>query len=278
MLPLKWLEIIGGVFGLLVYYLRPSRVKVACINLKIAFPEKTDSEINSLCKHNFKQLGIGTFEIGLAWWQQNRLINASKVNGLEHLTAALEKGNGVILLTSHFTCLEIGAHIICTKIPLEAVYKPARNKVFDYLMVKKREEHFEKLISNDSPRKMIAALKRNHVIWYAPDQNLRGKDMIFAPYFNKMATAITAPSRLAKLSGASLVPYYIKRHKDIETGKIIYELFILPAVDSFPTDDIEADAATINRINESLVRQNPEQYLWVHQRYKTRPEGEAPVY
>ena len=278
MLPLSWLEAIGGAFGLLIYYVRPSRVRVAVINLKIAFPEKSKKEIQALCKVNFKQLGIGTLEIGLAWWQQNRLLKSSKINGLEHLSTALEKGNGVILLTSHFTCLEIGAHIICTKIPLEAVYKPARNKVFDYLMVKKRNEHFEKLISNDSPRKMIAALKRNHVIWYAPDQNLRGKDIVFAPYFNEMATAITAPSRLAKLSAAALVPYYIKRHKDTETGKIIYELFILPEVENFPTDDINNDAATINSINESLVRNNPEQYLWVHKRYKTRPEGEKPIY
>ena len=277
-LPLSWLEAIGSLFGLFIYYARPSRVRIATINLKIAFPEKNAKEIEALCKVNFKQLGIGALEIGLAWWQQKKLIRISKINGLEHLTGELEKGNGVILLTSHFTCLETGAHIICTKIPLEAVYKPAKNKVFDFLMVKKRNEHFDKLISNDSPRKMIAALKRNHVIWYAPDQNLRGKDMVFAPYFNEMATAITAPSRLAKLSGASLVPYYIKRHKDAETSKIIYELFIQPAVKDFPTDDINHDAAIINRINEDLVRQNPEQYLWVHQRYKTRPEGEKSVY
>ena len=263
---------------MLVYYARPSRVKVASTNLKIAFPEKTDDEIHQLCKQSYKELGMGVLEVGIAWWQQARLLKISKVHGLEHLQNALDKGNGVILLTSHFTCLEVGAHIICDKVPLEAVYKPAENKLFDYFMVKKRQQHFNNLISNDSPRKMIAALKRNHVIWYAPDQNLTGKDMVFAPFFNKMATAITAPSRLAKLSGAALVPYYIKRHKDSDSGKIIYELFIQPVVENFPTDDINQDAARINLINESLVRENPQQYLWVHKRYKTRPEGEESVY
>ena len=277
-LPIAWLEYIGAAFGMLVYYARPSRVHTVTTNLKIAFPEKTSLEIKQLCKINFKQIGIGVFEVGLAWWRQDKLLKVSKINGLEHLTNALNKGQGVILLTSHFTCLEVGAHIICTKVPLEAVYKPARNKLFDYFMVKKRNEHFNQLISNDSPRKMIAALKRNHVVWYAPDQNLRGKDIVFAPFFNKLATAITAPSRLAKISGAALVPYYIERKADEVTGKIIYELTILPSVDNFPTDNINNDAAKINLINEKLIRENPEQYLWAHKRYKTRPEGEKPVY
>lgn len=278
LLPMSWLEVLGMTLGRLIYYARPSRAHTAMVNLKIAFPEKSNAEIRQLCKTNYKHLGMGVFEVGLAWWRQDKLLEISKINGLEHLTKALEKGNGVILLTSHFTCLEIGAHIICTKVPLEAVYKPANNKLFDYFMVKKRNEHFSKLISNDSPRKMIAALKRNHALWYAPDQNLRGKDIIFAPFFNEMATAITAPSRLAKLSGASLVPYYIKRHKDSESKKIIYELFIQPCIDTFPSDDINKDAAEINLINESLIRKNPEQYLWVHKRYKTRPDGEKSVY
>ncbi len=170
------------------------------------------------------------------------------------------------------------AYILSTKIPLEAVFKAAKNKAFNYIMLKKRQEHLCQIINNSNPRKMITALKCNHVLWYAPDQNLRGKDIVFAPYFNKMATTITAASRLAKLSGAALIPYYIKRYKHEETGKVIYEIFIQPEVKNFPTDDINQDAATINSINEALVRNNPEQYLWVHKRYKTRPTGEKPVY
>ena len=268
----------GTGIGMLFYYLRADRVKVASINLSIAFPEKSKSEIQQLCHENFKQLGIGTLEVGLAWWRQKKLIKISRINGLENIQAALNKNNGVILLTSHFTCLEVGAHILCESVPLEAVYKPAKNKLFDYFMYKKRDEHFTKTISNDSPRKIISALKDNHVVWYAPDQNLRGKDMVFAPFFNKLATAITAPSRLAKATNAALVPYWIQRHKDLENGKLIYELHIQPAVENFPTGDLQADAALINAINEALVRENPEQYLWVHKRYKTRPDGEPRVY
>lgn len=277
-LPLRWLEVIGSTLGMLLYYLKSSRVRVATINLKIAYPDKSDNEIKTLCKESFKQFGIGTLEIALSWWQLKRIIKSSRINGLEHLTTALKKGKGVILLTSHFTCLEVGGHILSTKIPLEAVFKPAKNKAFNYIMFKKRQEHLSLVISNDNPRQMIAALKRNHALWYAPDQNLRGKDIVFAPYFNKMATAITAASRLAKLSGASLIPYYIKRHKHEETGGIIYEIYIQPEVDNFPTGNINHDAAKISSINEDLVRNNPEQYLWVHKRYKTRPAGEKPIY
>jgi len=275
---MSWIEKIGAGIGMLFYYLRPDRVKIACTNLTIAFPEKPDKEIQQLCRRNFQQLGIGTLEVGLAWWRQKRLLSIARINGLEHLKAALDRNSGVILLTSHFTCLEVGAHILCDKVPLEAVFKPARNQLFDYFMFKKRDVHFTKVISNDSPRRIISALKKNHVVWYAPDQNLRGKDIVFAPFFNKLATAITAPSRLAKATNAALVPYSIKRHKDKNSGKLIYEFFIQPAIDNFPSDDLQADAARINTINEALVRENPEQYLWVHKRYKTRPEGEEPVY
>jgi len=278
MLPMIWIEKIGSGIGMLFYYLRADRVKVACINLAIAFPEKSETEIQQLCRENFKQLGIGTLEVGMAWWRQKKLIKISRINGFEHLHSALEKNNGVILLTSHFTCLEVGGHILCDSVPLEAVYKPAKNKLFDYFMYKKRDAHLTKIISNDSPRRIISALKKNHIVWYAPDQNLRGKDMVFAPFFNKLATAITAPSRLAKATNAALVPYWIQRHKDPASGKLIYELHIQPAVENFPTEDLQADAARINAINEALVRENPEQYLWVHKRYKTRPEGEEAVY
>ena len=278
LLPLTWIEKIGSAIGILFYYLRPDRVKVAHINLGIAFPEKTDNEIELFCRQNFKQLGIGTLEVGLAWWRQNKLIKDSRIIGLEHLQTALEKNNGVILLTSHFTCLEVGGHILSNSVPLEAVYKPARNKLFDYFMYKKRDAHLTKIISNDSPRRIISALKKNHVVWYAPDQNLRGKDMVFASFFNKQATAITAPSRLAKATNAALVPYWIKRDKDEQTGKLIYKIIIQPEIENFPSDDLQADAAKINAINEALVRENPSQYLWVHKRYKTRPDGEAPVY
>ncbi len=107
-LPLRWLDVIGSALGTLLYYIKPSRVRVATINLKIAYPDKSDNEIKTLCKENFKQLGIGALEIGLSWWQLKRLIQSSKINGLEYLTTALKKDNGVILITSHFTCLEVG--------------------------------------------------------------------------------------------------------------------------------------------------------------------------
>lgn len=277
MLPIRWIEALGAAIGMLIYYARPSRVRIARINLNIAYPDMPEPEREALIIKNYKHLGMGVFEIAMSWWQQKRLLKMTDFEGVEYLQQVLAEGNGAILLISHFTCLEIAGHVLCTKVPLEVVYKPARNKVYEYFLVKNRQAHLTNLISNDSPRKMISALKKNHVIWYAPDQNLRSKDLTFAPFFNELATAITSTSRLAKLSGAKLVPSYIKRYRN-EQNQTRYKVVVQPPVSHFPTDDVEADAATVNKINEDLARLNPEQYLWVHQRYKTRPPGASPVY
>lgn len=277
MLPMRWIEFLGVGIGKVLYYGRPDRVRIARINLEIAFPEMSEAEREKLIKTNYNNLGMGVFEIPMSWWQQKRLVKLTDIEGLENIQAVLEQGHGAILLISHFTCLEIAGHVLCTKLPLEVVYKPARNKVFEYFLVRNRQAHLTNLISNDSPRKMLSALKKNHVIWYAPDQNLRSKDLTFAPFFGKLATAITSTSRLAKLSGAELVPCYIKRYRN-DKNQVRYKIVIQPVVENFPSDDVEHDAATVNLMNEQLARANPEQYLWVHQRYKTRPEGEEPIY
>jgi KDO2-lipid IV(A) lauroyltransferase len=137
-----------------------------------------------------------------------------------------------------------------------------------------RARLYRAIVDHHKPMAMIKGLKKGHAAWYAPDQDFRGKDMIYLPFFGVQASALTAPARFAEMTNAAVVPYYIMR-KPKGRG---YKLSILPPLENFPSGDIEQDARMINQTLEHLIMQNPEQYLWIHKRYKNRPEGEPAVY
>ena len=133
---------------------------------------------------------------------------------------------------------------------------------------------YKAIVDHHQPRTLIKGLKQGYAAWYAPDQDVSGKDSLFIPFFGVDATALTAPARMAKIAKAPVVPYYIER-KASNQG---YRLVIQPALDNFPTDDAEADARRINNTLEQLILKNPNQYLWVHKRYKNRPPGAEQIY
>ncbi len=252
----------------------PARRTIADINLRFAFPDAHTDEIIRMRKLCFKNMGMAAFELALSWWQDERLLKLCEIEGLENITQPQEQGKGVIILTAHFTCLEIGGPVLNHYVPFQVMYKRAHNKLFDAFMRYHRARLYKAIVDYHKPLSMIKGLKKGHAAWYAPDQDFRGKDMIFAPFFGVQASALTAPARFAKITGAAVVPYYIKR----KNGGQGYKLTILPSLKNFPTGKTEDDALVINQTLEHLIMQNPEQYLWVHKRYKNRPEGEAAVY
>lgn len=273
-LPQPAIEVCGAVMGKLLYLFLPERRKIADINLRIAFPGADKNEIKRMRKLCFKNMGIAGFELALSWWQDQRLLKLCEVEGLENITQQQEKGRGVIILTAHFTCLEIGGPVLNHYVPFQVMYKRAHNKLFDAFMRYHRARLYKAIVDYHKPIAMIKGLKKGNAAWYAPDQDFRGKDMVFTPFFGIQASALTAPARFAQMTGAAVVPYYIKR-KPAGHG---YKLVILPVLKDFPTGNIESDAIKINQTLEHLIMQNPDQYLWVHKRYKNRPEGEAAVY
>ncbi len=273
-LPLPAIIVCGTLLGKLLYIALPDRRKIADINLKIAFPTASDAEIKRLRKSSFNSMGIAAFELALSWWHDQRILKLCEVEGLENITSAQQQGKGVIILTAHFTCLEIGGPVLNHYVPFQVMYKPAHNKLFDAFMRYHRGRLYKAIVDYHKPITMIKGLKKGNAAWYAPDQDFRGKDMIYIPFFGVQASALTAPARFAEITGAAVVPYYIQR-KAYGKG---YRLVILPALENFPTNDTETDARIINQALEHLILQNPEQYLWVHKRYKNRPEGEAQIY
>jgi len=186
----------------------------------------------------------------------------------------LAKGKGVILLTGHFTTLEMGAKLMSLYIPLNAVYKKAHNVMFNDYMVYYRGRYFENIISNKDTRTFISGLKNGEVTWYAPDQDSGGKNIAYTPFLGGIASTLTSASRIASITKASIVPFYPVR---LGNGKG-YKLVVLEALKDFPTDDVVNDSARINQAIDDMVRLHPEQYAWIHKRFKHRPDGESSIY
>ena len=275
MLPIRWTQAIGAGLGLLVYRLVPSRRRVARINIRQAYPNYSDEQIRALNVASFKSLGISVFETALAWWaDRDYMRSICEVEGRQHLDDALARGKGVVLLTGHFTTLEIGAMLIGLYTQLNGVYKKAHNPMFNAFMAHYRSTYGEELIENKNVRALIRGLRKGRATWFAPDQDFSEQDIVFTPFLGGIASTLTATARMAEMTGANVVPFYPVR---LDRGRG-YRLVILPALEDFPSDDIEKDSARINQAIEGMVYANPTQYGWVHKRFKKRPPGEPPIY
>jgi len=186
----------------------------------------------------------------------------------------LDAGHGAILLSGHFTSLEIGGRLLSLYLPFQAMYRTQRNALFDSFLYTRRRDYLVDVVSRKDTRKLIRGIRDKIPTWYAPDQDFRRERNVFAPFLGVLAATITAGSRLAQTTGAAMLPYYPERKRD-GSG---YVLRIGPPLENFPSGDEVADAAAINQSIGELVRLHPENYMWIHQRFKTRPPGEPSLY
>lgn len=274
LLPLSVIVVLGSALGESARLLSSRRRRVAEINLRIAFPGASGREIRRMTRIGFRNLGVAAFELGLSWWEKERIRAMCEFEGLEHLRRALDQGRGAVLLTAHFSCLEIGGPALGQHVPFQVMYKRAHNELFDAFMRHHRSEYGGAAVDHNRPIALIRGLGKGYAAWYAPDHDFGSKDTVFVPFFGVEATALTAPARIAQISGAPVVPYFIRR-KPRGRG---YTLTILPPLEGFPTGDALSDARAVNEVLEAMIMRNPEQYLWSHRRYKNRPDGQPPVY
>ena len=276
LLPYPAMLALGRGLGTLLHYLIGSRRHVAETNLRLCFPELDDTARQRLVKESFIAAATSLFEGVLSWWASDaRLQKLYRIEGLEHLQAARTQGRGVILLGGHYTTLEISGRFLAGHVEgLQPIYKPARNKLFETVMANSRKRLFDDLLPSADMRAIVRNLKRGKVVWYAPDQDFGRERSVFAPFFGVPTATLISTARLAKLSGAPVVPYYSERLP----GNEGFLLRLAPALENFPSGDDLVDATRVNRVIEQQVRKVPEQYLWLHKRFKTRPEGEADVY
>lgn len=268
---------IAMVLGWIMLYLQnPRHRRIAEINLELCFPEIKEEKKQQIIKDNIFSMTQGIVEVTACWFSnlQSRS-QATKIIGGEHLEEAVSKGKGVILLSFHMTTLEIGGCLLAKRYPISAMYKPNRSPLIEYMMCQGRKQHLNELIKQDNIRQMIKALKVNKIIWYAADQDYgANKTSVYAPFFNIPANTITATTKLAKLTGAKVIPLTQKR---INNNKN-YEITIHPALENFPGENELGDATRINRFIEEYLKEDPTDYIWTHKRFKTRPEGEKSFY
>ena len=266
---------IGAGLGWILWVVPLKNRETARINLRLCFPEMNEREREKLLRHHMDSLGKSVVEIAMAWWSSDRkLAPLAQIEGLEHARKALAQGKGIILLSAHFTNLEIGGRLLHPHLPIDVVYRHMTNPLFDLVMRRARERLFNKAIHRDDIRALIRSLKEGAPVWYAPDQNYRGKGSVFVNFFNIPAASNSATSRITKMSGAPVVPFFQYRLP----GSQGYKLEILPMIENFPSDDPVNDTQRISDIIEQQIRKVPEQYLWVQRRFRDRPEGESYFY
>ena len=275
-LPTRVTSKLGNALGRLLYYAMPSRRRAARINIRQAYPDFSKDEITALNKKSFESLGISIFEMGVAWYEKDSVLKKKcQVEGKEHLDHAITNNDAIILLTGHFTTLETGGRLIglyCDK--YNAVFKKARSPLFNAIMVHHRSKFFNELIDNKNVRGIIRGLKKGNATWFAPDQDFRHQDIVFTPFLGGIASTLTATAKMAKMTKAAVVPFYQVRLKNNKGFKLI----ILPALENFPSGDILDDSARVNKAIEDMVYANPEQYLWLHKRFKTQPDKSTKMY
>ncbi len=258
---------LGKHLGLLLFKILKRRRYICCVNLELAFPELSFEERTELSRQHFISIGQGLFETAMSWWgNEQRLSKLAFLEGLEHLKNAHQQG-GVILLSAHFTSLELGGRLLAPYLPLHVVYRPHQNPVIEQQVAKIRSKRYGQAISRDQIRTMIQSLKLGFPVWYAQDQHFDQKSSLFIPFFGVEAATNTATNRLASLGRAKVVPFFTVRKED---G---YLLRFLPALEDFPSESVHTDTARINQMIEQQVREFPEQYLWTHRRFKTSPDG-----
>ncbi|VXC93299.1 Lipid A biosynthesis lauroyltransferase [Pseudomonas sp. 9AZ] len=274
-LPYTVLLRLGRCLGGVMYRLASSRRKIAARNLELCFPQMSAAEREALLKENFASTGITFFEMAIAWWwPAERLRRLGTIEGLEHLRQAEAGGQGVILMALHFTTLEMGGGLLGMAQNMYGMYRPHKNPLFDYVQRRGREQRLLGVIGRDDVRGMLKLLRAGGVVWYAPDQDYGAQRSVFVPLFGVPAATVTATSKFARMGRAQVIPFTQQRLPDGQG----YRLVIHPPLADFPTDSEEADCLRVNQWIEQAISACPEQYLWAHRRFKTRPEGEPKLY
>jgi KDO2-lipid IV(A) lauroyltransferase len=273
-LPWAWQRGLGRALGALLRGVLRERRAVAARNLELCFPELDAAARAQMLRAHFAALGIGLFEFARAWWGSIApLRRGLRVEGLEHIEAARANGRGVIVVSGHFTTLEVGGRLMCDYVPLAGMYRPHAQPAMEWAVRRGRARYAAAMFPKQDVRGTVRHLKRGGLLWYAPDQDPSRGDSVFVPFLGQPAHSLTSTHQLARLSGAAVLLYQHERRDD---GG--YTLKLSPAFEDFPSTDATADTARVMAGIEAMVRAAPAQYLWIHRRFKRRPDGMAGAY
>ncbi|WP_116964435.1 lysophospholipid acyltransferase family protein [Fastidiosibacter lacustris] len=277
-LPYRWQMRFGVRLGRMIYPFLRRRKHITMINLKIAFPNKSTHELTVLCKKCFDSIAVSGIETMIAWFMPKHQFQKIKIDthGMEHFeNVHNDPRKGALMLGSHFTCMEIiGRYIGENYSPFYLVYQKHKNTLFEHTMTTAREKYVTQCLQRKNVVSIVKMLKRNASVWYAPDQDFGAERSIFVPFFSKTCSTLVATSWLAEKTSAKVIPCYYTRKVDFSG----YDIYVLPVLENFPSGDDYQDALRYHQILEKAICEFPDQYLWQHRRYKSRPPGEEGVY
>jgi KDO2-lipid IV(A) lauroyltransferase len=272
-LPLPALAALGRTLGRLLFRFGHERRRIALVNLRLCFPALTEAERDTLARRHFEAFGRSFFERGLLWWaSEARIRRLVRLIGREYLDGL--RGHPVILLVPHFVGLDMGWTRLCLEYDMSGIYANQKNLLFNAALYRGRARFGNSVMLSrqESTRKGVRAMRKGMPFFYLPDMDFGERDTIFVPFFGFPAATITGLSRLARLAGAVVVPVIAHMQDDgylIEIGE---------PWPGFPGESIQDDTRRMNAFIEAEVRKMPEQYFWLHKRFKTRPPGEKGVY
>ena len=274
-LPLRLLAMLGQTVGMLLYAAALERRRVVRTNLRLCFPEESERAREALVRRHFRVVARSFLERALGWWAPvNRIERLVRIEGLEHWRAV--SGRSAILLAPHFVGCDIGGLRLSLEQPMVTIYSQQKNAVLDAVLRKgrKRAAHSQLYSRQEGLRPVIRAMRQGHSFYYLPDMDLGARDALFVPFFGTSAATVTGLSRLAAITGAVVVPCVTRQLP----GGDGYVVRYYPFWEGFPSGDLGADVRRMNAFIEERVLEMPEQYYWVHKRFKTRPPGEASPY
>ena len=276
-LPYRALMRTGCGLGWLVARIPGSRRRIAARNLELCFPQLDPQQHAALLEQSLRDVGLMLIEFALAWMGTRKAIARVPVTieGLEHLSAANARGHGVLLTGAHFSHLELAGRLLVERggVELAGMYREHGDAAFEWAIRRRRQHYAATMFTKNEVRACVRYMKSGGCIWYAPDQDMRGKDTVFVPFFGISASTLTATHHLARLSGACVIPFF---HRRLPGGG--YALRLEAPLADFPGHDVISDTARINAMIERMAREAPNQYLWIHRRFKSRPSGEASLY
>ncbi|WP_437889066.1 kdo(2)-lipid IV(A) palmitoleoyltransferase [Phytobacter sp. V91] len=275
-LPYPVLSRLGETLGKLSRPFLKRRERIARRNLELCFPEMSAEKREVMIEKNFRALGMGLFETGMAWfWPDRRVRRWFDVEGYQNLLDAQADRKGVMVVGVHFMSLELGGRVMGLCQPMMATYRPHNNALMEWVQTRGRMRSNKSMIDRRNLKGLVSELRKGEAVWFAPDQDYGRKGSTFAPFFSVVSAATTNGTYvLSRLSGAHMLTVTMVR----KTDRSGYRLHIGKALTDYPSQDEYEAARYINRVIEQEIMRAPEQYLWIHRRFKTRPLGEASLY